>query len=98
MRAPVCYSPSEIVNWTVAEEYAPGKWRPARCCAFGNIFSHVMMRLRITWGVFTGRLDALNWGATSGEPKSEQRRYKDCTEPEFFTATKVYEPPQGKGF
>ena len=91
MRCPVVYSATEIVNWTIAEEYEPNKWRPARCCGFWS-FHHIRQQLRITWAVFTGRYDAINWGATSGELKADERRYKDCTQPEFFTATKVYEP------
>jgi hypothetical protein len=92
MRVPLVYTASEIVNWHISEEYKQGKWRPARCCGFdAHDWSLVKVRFRMAWRVFTGRYDALNWGETSGE--LSERRYKDCTDPEFFTATKVYEPP-----
>ena len=91
MRCPVVYSASEIVNWHIAEEYEPNKWRPARCCGFWSL-RHIRQQFVIAWRVLIGRYDALNWEATSGEPAATDRRYKDCTEAEFFTATKVYEP------
>jgi hypothetical protein len=91
LRCPVVYSASEINNWHIAEEFEAGKWRPARCCGFGGL-RHWRQHLLITWRVFTGRYDALNWGDGSGEAPSTERRYKDCTEPEFFSATRVYEP------
>lgn len=91
MRCPVAYTASEIVNWTIAEEHEPGKWRPARCCGFWSL-RNLPQQLRIAWRVLIGRYDALNWGATSGEPHPRLRRYKDCSQPEFFSATKVYEP------
>lgn len=91
MRVPLVYQASEIVNWHISEEYEPGKWRPARCCGFWS-FAHIKQQFRVSWAVFIGKYDALNWGDTSGELKPDERRYKDCTEPEFFTATKVHEP------
>lgn len=88
MRVPVVYTATEIVNWHVAEEYAPGKWRPSRCCPFDG-WCHLRTRLRIAWAVFTGRYDALNWGESSGERSAEERNYRDCTEPGWTSATKV---------
>jgi hypothetical protein len=90
MRIPLVYQASEIVNWHVAEEYEPGKWRPARCCGFWNL-QHIRQQFKVAWRVFIGKYDALNWGETSGEPKATERRYKDCTEPEFFSATRIRE-------
>jgi hypothetical protein len=90
MRCPSVYSASDLVNWTISEEYKPGKWRPARCCGYWSIF-HIRQQFRIAWRVLIGRYDAVNWGDTSGEVKSTERRYKDCCDPEFFTATKVHE-------
>ncbi len=74
MRVPLVYGAAEIVNWHIAEEYEPGKWRPARCCPFFG-WRHWRMRLRIVWAVFTGKYDALNWGAarlllTSGDTRT----------------------------
>lgn len=95
MRIPHPYTASEIVNWHNAEEYAPGKWRPARNCGYTSYsWFHIKMRFQMAWAVFTGKADALFWGKTSGEVKATERRYKDCTKPEFFSATKVYEPPE----
>jgi len=92
MRVPLAYSATQIVNWHISEEYELGKWRPARCCGFSG-WKYTRMRLRLAWAVFTGRYDALYWGDSSGELPADKRRYKDCTEPEFFTATRVYEMP-----
>jgi len=89
MRVPVTYTAAEIVNWHVSEEFAPGKWRPARCCGFGGLFTHIGMRLRITWKVFTGRMDALNWEAGSGERTSDGINYADHNTPGFKNAAKV---------
>jgi hypothetical protein len=86
IRCPLVYSAAEIVNWHISEEYELGKWRPARCCPFDG---HWMMRLRIAWRVFIGRYDALNWGDRSGEAG---RHYKDVTDPEFFSATRIFDP------
>lgn len=81
MRTPMCYSASEIAIWTVSEEYEPGKWRPARPCSLSGL--HLMMRLRLTWRVFTGRCDVLRWGDHSGEWKNEQANYKDILAKDF---------------
>ena len=89
MRVPVVYSASELVNWHVSEQYELGKWRPARCCGFGSVISHVMMRLRITWSIFTGRLDAVNWGSTSGEEPADKRNYADWKTPGWKNAARV---------
>lgn len=86
MRVPIAYTATEIVQWHISEEYEPGKWRPSRCCGFGSLVSHVKMRLRLTWSVFTGRNDVLCWGDKSGLNGTIQR---DCTEPGFITAAKV---------
>jgi hypothetical protein len=77
-----------MVNWHVSEEVG-GKWRPARCCGFGNLFTHIGMRLRITWRVFTGRLDAVNWESGSGERPATEQRYADFKTPGWKNATRV---------
>jgi hypothetical protein len=41
MRTPLVYTASEIANWHVSEEYAPGRWRPARCCGFSGLASEI---------------------------------------------------------
>lgn len=91
MRVPCVYSATEIVNWHVAEEYEPGKWRPARCLPFSG-WGHFRTRYRIAWRVFAGQLDALNWNYP-GTPYSGLGgwRYKDCNDPEFFSAIRVHE-------
>ena len=85
MRVPVAYTATEIVNWTISEEYQPGKWRPSRCCGFDGL-RHMKMRLRLTWSVFTGRNDVLVWGEKSGKDGKIQR---DCTQRGFINAAKV---------
>ena len=85
MRVPVAYTATEIVNWTIAEEYEPGNWRPSRCCGFDGI-GHLKTRLRLAWSVWTGRNDVLVWGDRSGTNGSIQR---DCTEAGFNNAAKV---------
>lgn len=92
MRVPVSYTATDIVKWHVSEEVSPGKWRPARCCAFGNLLSHVGMRFRLTWRVFTGRCDVLNWGEGSGERSSIEVSYADFKTPGFKNAASVGEP------
>jgi len=85
MRTPLVYTASEIATWHVSEEFAPGKWRPARPCAFWG-FRYSIMRFRIAWNVFTGRYDALNWQGT-GEKKVTETHYRDILHPEFQRAT-----------
>jgi len=85
MRVPLVYTASEIVNWHVAEEYAPGKWRPARCCGFWSV-RHIRQQFRVAWLVFIGRLDGLNWLEGSGE---SGMNYRDCRDPEWLRATRM---------
>ena len=59
-RTPLVYSPTEIKQWDGDEEYAPGKWAPARPCGFSGL-QYFKMRCRIAWRVFVGKYDALNW-------------------------------------
>jgi hypothetical protein len=98
MRVPVVFSPTEIINWPLAE-HVDLKWRPCRNCGFSGEgkplllrWDYMKMRTRIAWRVFTGRYDAVNWGETSGELAGDRRRYIDCTNPAFFRADRVYEP------
>ncbi len=87
MRIPLVYTASEIVNWTVSEEHAPGKWRPARPCGFCDLsWDHFKMRVKAAWRVFTGRYDALNWQGT-GEKANSDTHYRDILHPDFKRAT-----------
>ena len=61
MRHPNVYSPIEIKQWPNDEEYAPGKWAPARAMPFSFSFRQLWRTLKITWHVLTGKYDALNW-------------------------------------
>lgn len=91
-RVPLVYTASEIVRWTVSQEYAPGKWRPARPCGFCSFsWDHLKMRFKIAWHVFIGRYDALNWQGTGGLPNSKAK-YKDCLDPDFQLVTAPQEP------
>ena len=95
MRVPLVYSASEINRWHISEQFQPGKWRPARCCGFWT-FRHVRQQLRVAWRVLIGRYDALNWGDGSGESAvaigAAYPQYADCTQAEFFSATRVHFP------
>lgn len=81
MRVPQVFTASEIANWHIAEEYQPRKWRPARPLYFTG-FRYFTMRLRISWRVFTGKYDALNWQDT-GEKSNQETNYIDCLNPDF---------------
>lgn len=83
-RNPMLYTAREVANWHVAEEFVPGKWRPARPCPiYGWRFRE---RLRLAWWVFTGRCDALWWGDQSGEWSNDQVAYKDINDKGFKLA------------
>lgn len=58
-RAPDVFSAYELKTWPNDEEYAPGKWRPSRCCPFSSF--QLIRRFRIAWRVLIGRYDAVNW-------------------------------------
>ena len=85
MRVPQVFTASEIANWTVSEEVAPGKWRPARACSFEGL-RHFRVRIKIAWHVFTGKYDALNWQG-SGEKTPTKTHYRDIMHPDFKLAT-----------
>jgi hypothetical protein len=87
MRCPVVYTANEIVNWHISEEYAPGMWRPARCCGFWS-FRHIRQQFRIAWLVLIGELDALNWQGT-GEKRATETNYRDCRDPRWIHANKM---------
>jgi len=63
MRVPLIYGPKELKDYPDDEEYTPGFWRPTRPCAFDGRWwwGYALLRLKITWHVFTGKYDALNW-------------------------------------
>jgi hypothetical protein len=86
MRNPTVFTAAEIANWHIAEEYEPGKWRPARCCPFYGL--RIKERLKAAWKVFTGEWDALTWGEKSGEWSNDQVKYRDCMEPNFIRTGK----------
>jgi len=86
MRQPSAYSANEIKGWPTEEEFEPGKWRPARPCAFSFgilSWSGWKQRFRLAWRVFTGRSDVLYWGAQSGEFNNDAVKYRDITDPQF---------------
>lgn len=62
MRYPRVYTPTEIKRWDVDafDPKRPGKGyfpaRPLQYIRWGG-----MSRLKLTWMVFTGKFDALNW-------------------------------------
>ena len=60
MRHPNTYSAIEVKQWATEEEYKPGKWAPSRPLPYYGI-RHIWRTLKITWGVFIGKYDALNW-------------------------------------
>lgn len=43
-------------------EYQRGKWGPARPVPYdAGWYRNLKLRLKLAWGVFTGRYDALDW-------------------------------------
>lgn len=90
MRSPTVYTAKEITGWHVSEEYAPGKWRPARPCGYSYSWRNIegwRHRLVLAWRVFTGRCDVLSWGDNSGEWSNDQCHYRDLTHPDFKRAS-----------
>lgn len=55
-RAPCLLRVEDVKNWS-EEIYHDGKFRPRRPYAFGPLRT----RIRIAWGVFTARYDAVAW-------------------------------------
>lgn len=56
--------PERVPSWAVYRteelaEYRKGQWTPARPLSYGGI--GLFKRIRLAWGVFTGRYDALDW-------------------------------------
>lgn len=63
MKAPAVYRARTIQSWTTMERRTGPitglpYFTPARPIHTANLRT----RLKIAWGVFTGRYDALNWG------------------------------------
>lgn len=86
MRSPSVHTAQEIAGYPTSEEYAPGKWRPARPCPFyyGALsWEGWRKRFILAWRVFTGRCDVLSWGEKSGEWSNDQCQYRSITHPEF---------------
>ena len=83
MRVPLVYTALELRQWHVDEKTESGQWIPARPCPFYGV-GYMMMRLRITWRVFIGRYDAMNWQGT-GERSSQEATYRDILSPDFWT-------------
>ena len=66
-RCPSIYTPLELTQWQTGEEYETGRYRPSRPMGFVGI-GFMKRRLSISWRVFTGRYDALDWeGDTNTE-------------------------------
>ena len=57
--APNCYTPEQLQKWDVAREGNEGNWVAARPMQLRGFF--LRRRLKLAWGVFTGRYDALRW-------------------------------------
>lgn len=59
MRYPALFTLDELNPETCGtmQQDADGSWNPARKLGYPSLFS----RLRLAWGVFTGRYDALDW-------------------------------------
>lgn len=57
MRGTSLIGADELKSWPASAEVARGRWALARPLGMGG-FWH---RLRLAWGVFTGRYDALRW-------------------------------------
>jgi len=54
---PALYRLKELTEPEVTAPCKDGKWRAARKLGYPSLLS----RLRLAWGVFTGRYDALDW-------------------------------------
>ena len=61
MRHTEVYSAVEIRQWTIDEEYSPGKWAPARPLPYHLQLPLLWRSIKIAFKVLTGRYDALNW-------------------------------------
>lgn len=59
MRLPEIYKADVIRNWDCEKELSSGKWVPAR--PYGHNAFSWLWRWKVTWGVLTGKYDALDW-------------------------------------
>ena len=62
MRTPWLYKANEIKHWSsdsVATFNGKSVWIPARPYSLGGL--NLIQRLINTWGVFTGKYDAIDW-------------------------------------
>lgn len=80
-RCPEVYSAAELKNWHISEKVENSsesleRWRPARACGYSGM-GHLKRRIRISWRVFCGDYDVVNWGKRSGEAKSNGTNYRD---------------------
>ena len=51
------FTVEEVQNWCVSTQIPNGKWVPCRPAGWDSI----LLRIRISWLVFTGKADALFW-------------------------------------
>lgn len=58
MRSPVRYTAQEIKEWNTGAEYSPGRWTPARPA---RSFNNLKERVLLSWWVFTGKMDVIDW-------------------------------------
>ena len=56
MRRTMLYTANELKKWS-SDSLINGKWIPARPIRLVNF----MDRLTVSWGVFTGKYDAIDW-------------------------------------
>ena len=58
MKHPKLYTSNDIKHWDTEKELDTGQWVPTRPYHLNPGLSE---RLRLAWGVFTGKYDALLW-------------------------------------
>lgn len=62
MRNPSVYTASQIKDWPSYELTKLDVFIPSRPLPFYGISLSIVWRtIKLTWGVFTGKYDALNW-------------------------------------
>jgi hypothetical protein len=61
--APNLYTPEQLKRWNADVEANNGDWVPNRPLGWQGLFSiyGLKRRIKLAWGVFTGRYDALKW-------------------------------------
>lgn len=59
MNSPSIYTADHLRDWGVSKELKNGRWVYARPLGYQGLC--LRQRLKLAWGVFTGRYDALYW-------------------------------------